>query len=130
VTLDTRWKKTLRDVTGYRGRAVALFIALSIGIFTISTMLGAYGIVRREIIVITLGPLLRPRPSRSTRSRPTSSPRPDVSPVSPSSRRGRLLRRILKAIGARSAQIGVMYGAQLVALGCASERPFPGGDRL
>jgi putative ABC transport system permease protein len=51
VTLDTRWKKTVRDVTGYRGRAVAVFIALSAGIFTVSAMLGAYGIVSREIIV-------------------------------------------------------------------------------
>jgi putative ABC transport system permease protein len=51
VTLDTRWKKTLRDITGYRGRALALFVALAVGIFTVSTMLGAYGIVRREITV-------------------------------------------------------------------------------
>jgi putative ABC transport system permease protein len=51
VTLDTRWKKTLRDITGYRGRALALTVALSAGIFTVSTMLGAYGIVNREITV-------------------------------------------------------------------------------
>jgi len=51
VNLDTRWKKTLRDITGYRGRAVALLAALSVGIFTVSTMLGAYGIVSREAVV-------------------------------------------------------------------------------
>ena len=51
MTLDSRWKKALRDITGYRGRAIALFIALSIGIFTVSTMLGAYAIVSREIVV-------------------------------------------------------------------------------
>jgi putative ABC transport system permease protein len=49
--LDTRWKKALRDATEYRGRALALFIALSLGIFTVGTMLGAYGIVSREITV-------------------------------------------------------------------------------
>jgi len=51
VSIDTRWKKTLRDITGYGGRALALLIALSVGIFTVSTMLGAYGIVGREITV-------------------------------------------------------------------------------
>jgi putative ABC transport system permease protein len=51
VTFDTRWKKTLRDAVGYRGRALALFVALSAGVFTVSTMLGAYGIVSREITV-------------------------------------------------------------------------------
>jgi putative ABC transport system permease protein len=51
VTLDTRWKKTLRDITGYRGRALALLVALSVGIFTVSTMLGAYAIVAREVTV-------------------------------------------------------------------------------
>ena len=51
MTPDSRWKKALRDITGYRGRAIALFIALSIGVFTVSTMLGAYAIVSREIVV-------------------------------------------------------------------------------
>ena len=51
MTLGIRWTKALRDFTGYRGRALALFIALSVGIFTVSTMLGAYGIVSREIAV-------------------------------------------------------------------------------
>jgi putative ABC transport system permease protein len=49
--MSTRWKKVLRDITGYRGRALALLIALSVGIFTVGTMLGAYGIVSREITV-------------------------------------------------------------------------------
>lgn len=51
MTIDTRWKKTLRDLVGYRRRALALFVALSAGVFTVSTMLGAYGIVSREITV-------------------------------------------------------------------------------
>ena len=51
MSIDTRWKKTLRDITGYGGRALALVVALSVGIFTVSTMLGAYGIVSREITV-------------------------------------------------------------------------------
>jgi len=51
VSIDTRWKKVLRDITGYGGRALALLIALSAGIFTVSTMLGAYGIIGREIAV-------------------------------------------------------------------------------
>lgn len=49
--MGTRWTKTRRDVTGYGGRALALLIALSVGIFTVSTMLGAYGVVSREIVV-------------------------------------------------------------------------------
>lgn len=48
--MDTRWTKTRRDITGYGGRALALLIALSVGIFTVSTMLGAYGVVSREIV--------------------------------------------------------------------------------
>ena len=51
MNLDTRWKKALRDITGYGGRALALLAALSVGIFTVSTMLGAYGIVSRETLV-------------------------------------------------------------------------------
>ncbi|MDP3853319.1 ABC transporter permease [Phenylobacterium sp.] len=49
--MDTRWTKTRRDLTGYGGRALALLIALSVGIFTVATMLGAYGVVSREIVV-------------------------------------------------------------------------------
>jgi putative ABC transport system permease protein len=51
MTIDTRWKKALRDMAGYRGRALALCVALSAGVFTVSTMLGAYGVVSREIAV-------------------------------------------------------------------------------
>src|SRR5262249_59148501 len=54
VTLGIRWTKALRDFTGYRGRALALFIALSVRIFTVSTMHGAYGIVSRKIAVHSL----------------------------------------------------------------------------
>lgn len=33
MNIGTRWKKVLRDITGYGGRALALLIALSAGIF-------------------------------------------------------------------------------------------------
>jgi putative ABC transport system permease protein len=49
--IDTRWAKMRRDITGYGGRALALLVALSVGIFTVGAMLGAYGIVSREIAV-------------------------------------------------------------------------------
>jgi hypothetical protein len=77
VRLDTRWRKTLRDVTGYRGQAVALFIALSVGIFTVSTMLGAYGIVRREVFCQLCEVHSRVRDDRGRRghsSRPAAPP--------------------------------------------------------
>ncbi len=51
MNIDTRWRKVLRDVTGYGGRALALLVALATGVFTVGTMLGAYGIVGREITV-------------------------------------------------------------------------------
>jgi putative ABC transport system permease protein len=51
MNIDTRWTKLFRDITGYKGRALALLAALSVGIFTIGTMLGAYGIVNREMVV-------------------------------------------------------------------------------
>lgn len=48
MSIDNRWRKLLRDISGYRGRALALLIAVSVGVVSISTMLGAYGIVSRE----------------------------------------------------------------------------------
>jgi len=51
MIVDTRWRKIVRDVTGAGGRALALLAAVSVGIFTVGTMLGAYGIVSREITV-------------------------------------------------------------------------------
>lgn len=55
MSFDTRWKKLFRDVTGNGGRALALLIAVSVGIFSVSTMLGAFGIVSREIPINYLG---------------------------------------------------------------------------
>jgi putative ABC transport system permease protein len=49
MRIDTRWRKALRDVIADRGRALALLVALVVGVFTVGTMLGAYGIVAREI---------------------------------------------------------------------------------
>lgn len=43
------YKKAWRDIADFSGRAIALLIALSVGIFTVGTMLGAYSIVSREI---------------------------------------------------------------------------------
>lgn len=51
MTIDTRWRKLIRDVADYRGRALTLLAAISIGIFSLGTMLGAFGIVGREIPV-------------------------------------------------------------------------------
>ncbi len=48
MNIDTRWKKLFRDISGYHGRALALLIAVSVGIFSVSTMLGAFGIISRE----------------------------------------------------------------------------------
>jgi putative ABC transport system permease protein len=51
MIIDTRWLKMLRDVGDYGGRALALVVALTVGIFTVAAMLGAYGVVSREIVV-------------------------------------------------------------------------------
>ena len=51
MSLDTRWRKLVRDVTGNPGRALTLLVAVSVGVFSVSTMLGAFGIVSREIPV-------------------------------------------------------------------------------
>lgn len=55
MSIDTRWRKMFRDVARNGGRALALVVAVSIGIFSVTTMLGAFGIVSREIPVNYLG---------------------------------------------------------------------------
>jgi hypothetical protein len=49
MSIDTRWRKISRDIVDYRGRALALLIAVTVGVFSVSTMLGAFGIVSREV---------------------------------------------------------------------------------
>jgi putative ABC transport system permease protein len=51
MTTSGRWMKLLRDFRGSADRAFAILVALSVGVFTLSTMLGAYGIISREITV-------------------------------------------------------------------------------
>ncbi len=51
MTIGNQWRKLLRDIRASGGRTLAVLAALAIGVFTVSTMLGAYGIVRREITV-------------------------------------------------------------------------------
>jgi putative ABC transport system permease protein len=51
MTLDTRWRKLFRDIGNYPGRALTLLVAVSIAVFSVTTMLGAYGIVKREVPV-------------------------------------------------------------------------------
>jgi putative ABC transport system permease protein len=48
MSIDTRWRKMFRDISSYSGRALALLIALSLGVFSVCTMFGALGIVSRE----------------------------------------------------------------------------------
>lgn len=49
MRIDIRWRKLVRDLSGYRGRALALVVAVSASVVSLSTMLGALGIVTREI---------------------------------------------------------------------------------
>ena len=49
MSVDARWRKLFRDVVGYRGRALTLIAATSVGVFAVTAMLGAYGIVSREV---------------------------------------------------------------------------------
>ena len=44
-----RWLKLLRDIRAESGRAILMLLAMGFALFAVSAMLGAYGIVTREV---------------------------------------------------------------------------------
>ncbi len=49
MTISPRWLKIYRDFTSDRGRTVLMVVAISVGIFGVSTILSAYSILIREV---------------------------------------------------------------------------------
>lgn len=49
MIIAPRWKKMIRDFTGNRGRSFLLLISVSVGLFGVTAILGAYSILSREL---------------------------------------------------------------------------------